>query len=204
MSQPDTQRPTTEDRQQAIAKAARALIAERGFEGLRTRDIAERVGINIATLHYHVPTKQALVRLVAQSLREDFTGQSLRRPREGLSPRAQLELEFADFRDLLYGEGDILAVMAELSSRAKRDPEVEAEIAPMNAHWHADFASILERGRADGSFRSDLDPVAGATLVIGALIGTARFQTLSQDHFGAVRAELLRALGATNEADTHE
>ena len=68
----------------AIAAAARALIAERGFEGLRTRDIADRVGINIATLHYHVPTKEALIELVAQSMRDDFIAQSRAWRREGL------------------------------------------------------------------------------------------------------------------------
>ena len=53
-----------DDRRDAIARAARSLIVEKGVEGLRTRDIADRVGINIATLHYHVPTKEALIELV--------------------------------------------------------------------------------------------------------------------------------------------
>ncbi len=45
-------RAPTDGRRAEIAAAARALIVEKGVEGLRTRDIAERVGINIATLHY--------------------------------------------------------------------------------------------------------------------------------------------------------
>ncbi|MDB5535826.1 MAG: TetR/AcrR family transcriptional regulator, partial [Devosia sp.] len=49
-------RESGDDRKVAIALAARALIVEKGMEGLRTRDIADRVGINIATLHYHVPS----------------------------------------------------------------------------------------------------------------------------------------------------
>jgi AcrR family transcriptional regulator len=46
---------------------ARALIIEKGFEGLRMRDFADRVGIIIAALHSHVPSKQALIELVAQT-----------------------------------------------------------------------------------------------------------------------------------------
>ena len=57
-------------RRREIAAAARSLVAERGFEGLRTRDIADRVGINVATLHYHVPSKDALIELLAESLRD--------------------------------------------------------------------------------------------------------------------------------------
>ena len=39
----------------------RALRQE-GFEGLRTRDVAADVGVNIGTLHYYFPSKEALIR----------------------------------------------------------------------------------------------------------------------------------------------
>jgi AcrR family transcriptional regulator len=76
----ERRRAPTDDRRAAIAKAARELIAEKGVEGLRTRDIADRVGINVATMHYHVPTKEALIELVAESLQLFFHGQSIARP----------------------------------------------------------------------------------------------------------------------------
>src|ERR671925_266966 len=50
-----------QDRREALVQAAFNRIAERGFEGLRTRDVAARVGVNIATLHYYFPTKEALI-----------------------------------------------------------------------------------------------------------------------------------------------
>src|SRR5262245_26152052 len=80
---PMPRRESGEDRKRAIADAARQIIVEKGLEGLRTREIAQRVGINIATLHYHVPTKEALVELVAASIRDDFRAQSMARPRTG-------------------------------------------------------------------------------------------------------------------------
>src|SRR5436189_6357868 len=45
-----------------LTMAAHRRLATDGFEGLRTRDIAADVGVNIATLHYHFPTKEALIR----------------------------------------------------------------------------------------------------------------------------------------------
>ena len=95
---PTPRRESGDERRLAIAHAARALIVEKGLEGLRTRDIAERVGINIATLHYHVPTKEALVTLVAASLRDDFKAQALRHPKAGLNAADQLQQEFNEFR----------------------------------------------------------------------------------------------------------
>jgi AcrR family transcriptional regulator len=194
MVEQDVSRASTEDRQKAIAAAARALIAERGFEGLRTRDIADRVGINVATLHYHVPTKQALVRLVAQSLREDFVAQHTRRPRQGLSATARLDLEFADFRDLFATGRQLLNVMAELTLRATRDEEVATEILPMQAGWHGQIAALLAQGRTDGSFRSDLDPEAAATVVIGAMTACLRQPVPCIDQLESVFAQLRRAI----------
>ncbi len=185
--------PRQDNRKQDIADAARSLIAERGFEGLRTRDIANKVGINIATLHYHVPTKQDLIRLVAESLRSDFERQHRRRPREGLSPMERLRREFADFRDNCESNPELVTVLAELGERARRDPEVQAELAPMRAYWHSQIAGVLNEGRENGSFRHDLDAQAGASIVIGTLTGSRRQPDPSLEHFEAICAELLRS-----------
>src|SRR6266540_3746344 len=50
------------ERRQALVAAAYQRIAIEGFEGLRTRDVAADVGLNIATLHYYYPTKESLIR----------------------------------------------------------------------------------------------------------------------------------------------
>src|SRR5260370_20987092 len=61
-----------EDRQQALVLAEFNQIAERGFEGLRTREVAAGVGLNIATLHYYFPTKEALIRGVVAHAMDRF------------------------------------------------------------------------------------------------------------------------------------
>lgn len=197
---PEPARRDTDHRRTEIAAAARALIAERGFEGLRTRDIAERVGINIATLHYHVPSKEALVELVAQSLRDEFKAQHLRRSRDGLAALEVLRLEFADFRETLAGR-EAFVVMSELSERARRDPKVAAVMQPLQAFWHGQIAEILARGRADGSFRADLDPAAAASMVIGGMIASQRSPGDNLVNFDRVAAELERAV--RNPAPQH-
>src|SRR5947208_10483351 len=50
------------ERRRALVAAAYRRIASDGFEGLRTREVAADVGVNIATLHYYFPTKEALIR----------------------------------------------------------------------------------------------------------------------------------------------
>jgi AcrR family transcriptional regulator len=65
-------RSSKEDRRQALVQAAFNQIAERGFEGLRTREVAAGVGLNIATLHYYFPTKESLIRGVVAHAMERF------------------------------------------------------------------------------------------------------------------------------------
>lgn len=183
----------TDERRRQIALAARALIVERGFEGLRTRDIADRVGINVATLHYHVPSKEALVELVAQSLRDEFIAQAEKRPRQGLSPLEMLRHEFTDFRETEVENPALHLVMGELAERARRDERIAAVIRPMQAYWHGQMTEILEQGRTDGSLRADIDPEAAASLVIGAMI-SARRRDSDIAFFDRVVAELERSL----------
>jgi AcrR family transcriptional regulator len=46
----------------AIMRAAVAVIAEDGFEGASTRDMAARAGVSVAALYHHFPSKLGLLR----------------------------------------------------------------------------------------------------------------------------------------------
>ena len=192
-----SKRESTDDRRAAIARAARELIVEKGVEGLRTRDIADRVGINIATLHYHVPTKEALIGLVAETMKTEFRAQSLARPRAHLSARERFEHELYDYREMYTEQPEIIIVMSELIERSRRDPVVKAAMAPLQGHWHRMVADIFADGRADGSFRADLDPEPAATIFIGALVAFCRTGDLSNDSYLRLCAELRRFVRST-------
>lgn len=186
-------RESGDDRRVAIALAARQIIIEKGLEGLRTRDIAARVGINIATLHYHVPSKEALIALVADSLRQDFKAQALRHPRAGKTGLEQLRMEFADFREAALDMPDLIVVLTELIARARRDPLVAEIMIPMREFWRNQVAGIFRLGIADGSFRQDLDPDAAALIATGALSDCWRRTDLSASLLDHILAELERA-----------
>ena len=186
-------RESGDDRRLAIAQAARAIVVEKGLEGLRTRDIAARVGINIATLHYHVPSKDALVALVAASLRHDFKAQAMRHPRTGKSGLEQLRLEFDDFRETVVDMPDLIIILTELVERARRDAAIAEIMLPMRDFWRSQFADIFRLGITDGSFRPDLDPEAAALISTGALSDCWRQPKLSLSLLDRVAAELERA-----------
>jgi AcrR family transcriptional regulator len=53
-----------------IVAIAATLFAEHGYHGLSMRALAAAVGLNIATIHYHISSKQELYRMVFRRLAE--------------------------------------------------------------------------------------------------------------------------------------
>ena len=197
MSTAATTHPTrapTDDRRAAIAAAARALIVEKGVEGLRTRDIADRVGINVATLHYHVPSKEALIELVAESLRDAFMQQTIDRPRAHLSAAERMDLEFVDFREIALDRAEIMLVYSELLERGRRDERIAQAILPMKRRWREILATLLTEGVSDGVFRPDIDPEAFASIMMSSFIGFCRNAQKSPETLERLVAELQRAI----------
>lgn len=193
-------RAPTDDRRDAIARAARALIVEKGVEGLRTRDIAERVGINIATLHYHVPTKEALMELVADSLRHDFIQQAIDRPRAHLSAKERMDLEFDDFREMALTSPATMQVFSELIERGRRDPRIADAILPMKHHWKQMLQQMLSEGVRDGDYRPDLDTDVFALIIMAAFIGFCRNPRNGPTEVDRMIAELQRAIANPGRA----
>ena len=190
----ERRRAPNDDRRAAIAKAARELIVEKGVEGLRTREIAERVGINVATLHYHVPTKEALIELVAESLQLFFRGQSIARPRAHLSAHQKMDLEFVDFREVALERPEIMLVFSELMERARRDERIAEAILPIKKKWRQILVDLLSEGVSEGAYRKDLDPDAFATVLMSSMIGFCRNRHKEPGAYERLVAELQRAM----------
>src|SRR5438105_12760879 len=120
------------DRRRALVAAAFRRIAVDGFEGLRTRDVAADVGVNIATLHYYFPTKEVLIRSVIGHAMQRF-GETM--PSDG-SPVAQLRGHLRALARLLKEDRQLWAVMGELVLRAPRDADLGRIFRQTDEYWH--------------------------------------------------------------------
>jgi AcrR family transcriptional regulator len=194
----ERRRVPNDDRRASIAKAARELIVEKGVEGLRTRDIAERVGINVATLHYHVPTKEGLIELVAESLEEQFRDQHVTRPRKHLGVGERMALEFVDFREVALDRPEAMMVFSELMERARRDERIGAAILPLKHKWRQTLVDLLKEGVEDGTFRPDIDAEAAASVILSSMIGFCRNRLKDPQTYERLAAELQRAVRNPN------
>ncbi|HWU64684.1 MAG TPA: TetR/AcrR family transcriptional regulator [Ensifer sp.] len=187
----------TGERRLEIAEAAREIILEKGFEGLRTREIAARVGINISTLHYHVPTKKALIELVADSMRQEFHEHYERLGRKDSAPLEELRLLIRDYKEVMLNKPELLQLMDALGHRAAFDQEIALTIGEMRRHWYSLFVKVLQRGKDSGDFRSSLNPEAAAHMIVGALVAFQYKPRSLLPLFDSVGEEIIRSIIAT-------
>jgi AcrR family transcriptional regulator len=159
--------PEAEPRQQALVLAAYRRLAQGGFEGLRTRDVAADAGVNIATLHYYFPSKEALIRGVV--------GHAMGRFRttfaSGSAPGEQLAAQLSGVRRLAKEEPELFVVMGELALRSGRDPAIAAIFKQTIDAWHATLKTLVGHAQKAGYVNSKLDPDTLASLVIASMNG---------------------------------
>jgi TetR/AcrR family transcriptional regulator, regulator of cefoperazone and chloramphenicol sensitivity len=190
---PVRRRLKADDRRRQIVATAFETIAEKGFEGFRTREVAERVGINSATLHHYFPTKEALVEGVAEHLEQLYARNRAptRATYEG-EPAAlgRLRQEFADVAFFRREHPRTWAVSREFMLRAPRDPTVATVIARLNERWCAGVEHVRAEGRDAGVFRAVHDPAAAAVAVVGALWGSVVLTEPDEARFTAICDEI--------------
>ncbi|PKM46200.1 MAG: TetR family transcriptional regulator [Gammaproteobacteria bacterium HGW-Gammaproteobacteria-1] len=155
-------------RRQEIVEATLDLAAEQGLKKLTTQAIAERVGIAQPTIFRHFKSRDAIFGAVIGWVAENIFRVLEQLESEQLAADQRLrrllqrQLAFAGRRRgiprLLFS--DRLHV---------ESPELKAAVREIYQRIIARIAALLQEGRTQGCFRSDLDPEQTA-LFIGALM----------------------------------
>ncbi len=187
-------RQNSSKRCEEIVRAARKLIVEKGFEGLRTRDIAAEVGINISTLHYHIPTKHDLVKLVIQSLQDDIEKHWSDKPenKTDIPKRMKYSLSLHWMFHELHP--DARGLLHEFHSLATRDEKVKTIMRDMQTGWMNKFTILLEEGKEQGTLRQNLDSAAFAGIFLFTITSFWRLPDCNKEKFDQICDELIRSV----------
>jgi TetR/AcrR family transcriptional repressor of nem operon len=158
------------DTRAAILEQARFLIRTRGYSAFSYADLAVKAGITKAAVHYHFPTKEDLVLLLAR----DYVGQaeeilgaiSARTPDAVARLRGHARI-FADGFD--HG---MLPLCGALSAeRAALPPVVHPlinRVFQIQLDW---LAGVLKAGIEAGTLRADMMPRQVAEVLLSTLEG---------------------------------
>lgn len=158
------------ERRQALVRAAFGCIAEKGFEGLRLRDVAAEVGIDHSTLHHYFASKQDLVAGVVDYATRQFWPTM---PAEG-GAVDRLQYHLAALGRMIREQPALFTVMAELDLRARRDPAIRSIIDRHEEGWRIVLGEVLRRGAKEEAWTQRLEVATGVELIIAAVKGVGR------------------------------
>lgn len=169
---------STADTAALILDAAQELVQTRGYNAFSYRDLAERVGIKAASIHYHFPSKADLGRAliarydaIVSSAVEVIERQSADAPTRLRGYASLLEEVLAPLGVGASGGGKVCLGGMLASDYPTLPPEVQKPVRAFienNVQW---LARILSEGRAAGSLRFDGSAESAATALFSALEG---------------------------------
>jgi AcrR family transcriptional regulator len=153
-----------------ILAATAELIAEQGWGGVSTRDIAARAGVTQGVVTYHARSKDELLRTAALAATEEM----LSGPTTallGAEPLADGLLALGPIIAAIRDEPGQTLLLFETMLRAGRDPDLRDALAAMLREFRKSLTNALRREQAAGRLRTELDPSTLAAALAAALDG---------------------------------
>lgn len=128
-----------------ILDVAQIMVQNRGYSAFSYADISQYVGISTASIHYHFPSKDDLVKNLVTRYTETFVGKVKEIEKEANDPQKRLE-KFVDlYRDGLKDSRLCLCGML-TADFAILTPEIQSEIRVFFTVTEAWLAKLLEYG----------------------------------------------------------
>jgi len=154
---------TRSDSSERIIQTATLLFAEHGYNGVSARQLANAVGLNVATVHYHTGGKRELYLQVVRQLYDQelaLVSAALgSQPIEVLTRPAELQAALGNLVDQLVAFLHAHPERAHLYMR--RWLEGVDEISPVEAELslalHRPLLDVLQQAQVAGSIRPDLE-----------------------------------------------
>lgn len=156
------------DRRDALVRAAYSVIARKGFEGLRLREVATKAGIDHSTVHHHFRTKRDLIGAVLDYATEQFG------PPRGNDAKPTALHEHLNFlAHMIVDRPELHVVLREFDLHATRDARVRAIIREREDGWRDRLAQRIQIAAEAGNWPSRFEPATGAELVIAVVKGAS-------------------------------
>ena len=140
---------STEER---IKAAARKLFTQKGFAAIRTRDIAQEAGINLALLNYYFRSKQKLFDLVMmENFRKFLQGMTINFQDKTLSMEKRVEKIVSAYIDFLTEFPDLpLFILNEIRGNpSKLATQINEEVGPTRSLFFKELMQSKKEGKID-------------------------------------------------------
>ena len=182
-----------------ILEVGRELIQQRGPEDFSYRDVADRVGIQSATIHYYFPAKDDLVVAVATQYRADFADSLAEIDANAkLTALDKVERFAGIFREVL-GKGRVCLCGMLASGTGSQTEAVNQQAREFFGDLHRWLEATFAAGAEDGSIQRLENPARTARSSVAALEGAMLIAYNSGDatQLDDVIAEMIDGLASS-------
>jgi AcrR family transcriptional regulator len=145
------------DRKSAILRSSADLFARQGVASTTVRQIADEVGVLSGSLYHHFPSKDAIVNEIVTTYLEHLRGRYREVLSANLSPRDRLEELITASLLAADAEPNATIIYQNEMNYIREMPQYEA-VKEAAAEVQQTWLTVIEEGRADGSFRTDIEP----------------------------------------------
>lgn len=140
-----------------ILNVATREFSNRGYEGAKTDDIADRARINKRMIYHYFSSKELLYLAVLESAYERARSAEQRLDLDRLEPLEALT-RFVEFTfDSFVRDRTFINLLATENRQRAKVLKKSAKVNTMNSPVIDAIGRIIERGNADGSIRAGLD-----------------------------------------------
>ena len=154
-----------------IVQAAFDIVARRGVDQLTLAEAGEEAGYSRALPAHYFETREALLAAVAEHAVANYRKRLMERMAPTDDGIQSLLASIAFYLDDSRGWPKKLRAFHEVMNAGLRWPAIAAVVARLNQEWIDRIAAQLRSAQAKGDIRADLDPVAEAVTVSGAMRG---------------------------------
>lgn len=156
-----------EIRKEQILKAARAVLAEKGFSQMRVSEVVEKAGLSQGSFYLHFPSKEAVVAELVHSMILDATALVEEATSPDQDMEASLRATLTSYYKVCFRYRDVLEATAGGAAAGMDRAEWNELYRPLNQ-----FMLDLVRGwQAKAEIRADVDPNIVSWLVIDTVNG---------------------------------
>jgi AcrR family transcriptional regulator len=156
-----------------IVEAMRRSVAARGAAGSTFDQVAREAGVSRGLLHYHFGTKERLLAEVVRrdsEIRLEHLGSELDRAD---TVTAVIDVLVHSLEDLVERDPGFVALMFELFTSGRRNPEIAAEFAALQRATRMHVAALLAARQREGVIRLRDEPEAVAAVLLSLADGLA-------------------------------
>src|SRR5512142_3212314 len=155
----------------AIMDLAEAFLQDKGFNGFSYAHISAELGVKNAAIHYHFPSKEALVCAVIQRYRDRFQLWINNSRVKDLSSQEKLDWFFSIYTDARADNGKVCLAGSLENEFNSLPASLREETEALTQELLAWMQATLQEGREAGIFHFNGNPANKAALILSSVQG---------------------------------